>query len=618
MNNLLKSMLCISILIGQAACSVEKTDADLEQLRQKILKKENYDSVSPFVDGMAIARTQDRQYVYINQNGKVITPPYNWADTFYDGLAIVCSSNCGMINEKGDEVIPLVYQHIDLFTEGLAAVKKENKMGFIDKKGKEIIPPKYDVVMPFMNGVSLVTQDDRKGLINQEGVELTPIIYNSIENFAPNGLAKVLKHQSKQGFINKEGKEIIPAQYDEIEEFSNGFAKIYRHEKWGIISENGQEIFPPKYDRIYPFSDDGLAVVRENGKYGLINQQGVELVPAKYQQIDPFTPDGLARVRVGKGYFSTSYNFINKEGKEILPDALDKVEEFSNGMAQFRSAKNQLWGFINTAGEEVITPKYSKVFDFFDDVAWVENDHFFGLVDTTGQIVSELPLNHRYSISPFRKGTSLIYKDGQGQIIDKTGKTLFSVDQYDEVFTLSNGLILVQKGNEYGFIDQTGNEITPVQYSDIIISKGENDQDIGVIEVAKGRERGLLNTEGKEITPIKYSVISPFSKDGLAYIQVQTDARKTGLLNTKGKEILPPEYDAGFEFNAFDVAIISKDSKYGLVNKQGEILIPTKYAKAETLDNGLIRFETRRNFNVLDLLVQNEKVYVSPSGKQIN
>ncbi len=59
--------------------------------------------------------------------------PFNWME------------NGEFINKAGKEVIERRYQdvpyYVGQFSEGLAAVKWNNKWGFIDKEGKEVISP---------------------------------------------------------------------------------------------------------------------------------------------------------------------------------------------------------------------------------------------------------------------------------------------------------------------------------------------------------------------------------------------------------------------------------------------------------------------------------------------
>jgi len=44
----------------------------------------------------------------------------------------------GFVNQQGNEVIPLIYDYIDNFSEGLAEVRKNSKWGLVDKKGNEV------------------------------------------------------------------------------------------------------------------------------------------------------------------------------------------------------------------------------------------------------------------------------------------------------------------------------------------------------------------------------------------------------------------------------------------------------------------------------------------------
>ena len=50
------------------------------------------------------------------------------------------------------------YQDASYFSEGLAAVKQNDKWGYIDETGKTIIPFEYDYAFPFSEGVAVVAK----------------------------------------------------------------------------------------------------------------------------------------------------------------------------------------------------------------------------------------------------------------------------------------------------------------------------------------------------------------------------------------------------------------------------------------------------------------------------
>lgn len=102
---------------------------------------------------------------------------------------------------------------------------KNEKWGFRDKHtDKVIIPLKYDAVWDFSEGLAKVKLNDRWGFINKAGKEVVPLIYDEVCLFSE-GLAKVKLH-GKWGFIDKAGKEVIPLKYSYVGTFYEGLAYV--------------------------------------------------------------------------------------------------------------------------------------------------------------------------------------------------------------------------------------------------------------------------------------------------------------------------------------------------------------------------------------------------------
>jgi hypothetical protein len=166
-----------------------------------------------------------------NENGlRMVYATENGRETF------------GFVNEKGEIVIPLIYDTAHNFHKNLAAVKLNGKYGFIDKTGKFIISPKYDTVYFVGEEFAVVSIGNYKGFVNlDERKEVVPPTkYNDVRAFHKN-LAAV-QQNGKWGFVNKEGVEVVPPKYDDIDYFSNGFAKVQEGGKWGVIDEQGGHV----------------------------------------------------------------------------------------------------------------------------------------------------------------------------------------------------------------------------------------------------------------------------------------------------------------------------------------------------------------------------------------
>jgi len=155
-----------------------------------------YEEVNPFSEGLACVKYL-HLWGFIDKSGKGIIPfIYARAYSFNEGLALVSkysddhlSWNFGFIDKTGKEIIPSIYDinshsdqayfyyntyfyHGSKFSEGLVGAQSTNhNWGFIDKTGKEIIPLIYNWVEPFSNGLSWVAFNGKCGFIDKSGTE---------------------------------------------------------------------------------------------------------------------------------------------------------------------------------------------------------------------------------------------------------------------------------------------------------------------------------------------------------------------------------------------------------------------------------------------------------------
>ena len=66
------------------------------------------------------------------------------------------------------------YKDISLFSDGLSAVKKEEKWGYIDTSGKLVIQNIYDKAEDFHDGVAAVKKGDQTWFIDKRGRKVSP------------------------------------------------------------------------------------------------------------------------------------------------------------------------------------------------------------------------------------------------------------------------------------------------------------------------------------------------------------------------------------------------------------------------------------------------------------
>jgi hypothetical protein len=181
---------------------------------------------------------------YIDKSGNfVIEPKFDDSESFFDGLAMFAEDkkrNDGasayfnrkaFMDTKGKIITPF-FNRAESFSEGLAAVEINDRWGFIDKRGNIKISPQFDfVIREFSEGIAFVNCDnDKTAAIDKTGKYITECIFDEAWGFSE-GLAAV-QYSGKFGFINRKGKFVIKPQFSNADSFYNGLAKV------GIVKEN--------------------------------------------------------------------------------------------------------------------------------------------------------------------------------------------------------------------------------------------------------------------------------------------------------------------------------------------------------------------------------------------
>jgi hypothetical protein len=181
--------------------------------------------------------------------GHPITP-FMYEGLFLDdqeshGIIVQTKGKAGVIGKRGEVIIPMVYDDIRFFYEGLAAVKKGTKWGYIDRQNVQKLLFRFSGITDFYKGTALVSED---------------------------GIRK--------GFINIQGEWVIPAEYDHLSKDN----RIIYHEKkgYGVMDPNGKRITEPIYGNAEPFAE-GLSLVstfvRGFENWGFIDTNGVVVIP---------------------------------------------------------------------------------------------------------------------------------------------------------------------------------------------------------------------------------------------------------------------------------------------------------------------------------------------------
>ncbi len=341
------------------------------------------------------------------------------------------------------------------------------------------------------------------------------------------------------------------------------------------------------YDDVFPFKE-GLAVVCKNNKLGVIDKYGKEIVPLKYDfHLTLGYKNGFLIIKKDE-----KYGIIDKKGKEIVPCTYDRIEDFSEGMAEVQ--RDDKYGFIDEGGKEVIPCSYQSVLSFSEGLACVGKNEKYGFIDKDGKIVIDFIFD---SPGYFSEGLACMEKDGKYGFIDKNGKTIIAFrDNYMRNF--EEGLAPIEDDNGYGYINKEGVIVIPPLF--YAYRGGYETFKNGYATVMMNDNNskwGLIDKNGNVVLPFKYESLHMLSDNIICYQESEGD--KCSLMTIDGNIIVHKEYNYVDEFED-GLAMVSKDDKYGFIDQTGSVVIPLIYDDATKFSEKLAGVKMGKTCGYID------------------
>jgi hypothetical protein len=331
--------------------------------------------------------TYRERQCYVDREGRLaLRTDFENGQGFHEDRAIVfdAEGRTFVIDRGGRVVFESTWETIDPFSEGMAAVRRDDLWGFVDREGSVVVEPRYDSVTRFSEGLA--------------GVEVgrSEINLGGLLTFARPGC---------RGFIDRSGNVVIPIEYHDLQPFSGGLAAFCKRftmeanplldgrevptdRKYGFIDRAGHVVIPDVYDGVSSFSE-GRASVRTGpllgqSREGIIDIKGRIVVPARLTSAGKFK-DGVAVVR-GRGRKRRSVALvIDPNGAIVLETRLRLVDGFSEGLAA--AWMDESCGVIDLSGEAVIAPQFDDVQPFTKGLAAVQRGDWHGLINRQGRFV---------------------------------------------------------------------------------------------------------------------------------------------------------------------------------------------------------------------------------------
>ena len=268
-------------------------------------------------DNITLHSFSDNKWrVYDKQTGEYTTDKINWLSEVpeNDSLAVYALPNKrGYINVNTGRIVIDAeandYRKAWVFSDGLAAVMKDDKIGFINANNEVVIPFQFDYTdkcrmwdfgYVFHNGYCAMTNADGDlGLIDKSGNWVVEPAYDEI--WAPHESGyRIIVDNSKHGVLDSKGNVIYPAEYGYVDISSDGFILTKGGKKWQVDFD-GNTVQPFMFDNTYylnypigynecgeiqyAFAD--FVKYEVMNSYGIMNRiTGEPITPAIYSDIN--------------------------------------------------------------------------------------------------------------------------------------------------------------------------------------------------------------------------------------------------------------------------------------------------------------------------------------------
>lgn len=321
-----------------------------------------------------------------------------------DGDFEACGVTCGLLDSIGNVAVPFSHHLlVPMATIGddsdkgihylLKSDYKRQLVGVINTKGQEVLPLVFNGILPKLcYGNLIVNKDSKIGVIDIHGKEIIPIIYDKgdFDGFSPMLTLGTKTGESdgedqySYGFWDFEGHQLSDMVFSDVSSFFFGGYYVKLGDKSYFITCYSEGLTP-----FYSMIENDESY--ESSLYGYLDRHGKMVIPQQFSSAEAFS-EGLAAVGVrnpatGEEY----YGYIDTSGKMVIPAIYTDVSRFKNGLALVQTVDDKSF-IIDKQGNCIKESKAYKT-DFIVDengqtlikeTGWDDSGRFY---DLTGKLV---------------------------------------------------------------------------------------------------------------------------------------------------------------------------------------------------------------------------------------
>lgn len=350
------------------------------------------------------------------------------------------------------------------------------------------------------------------------------------------------------------------------------------------------------YDTLYVANDDStdlffyekvhgdFKTFMENSRVGVKHKDGRVIVKPEYESIDFCDNEGFEHFATFIAPETEMRGLVNlKTGRTLLEPKYARIFFGEADCAEIvvEEDDRRLNGLYNLATERIVLePKFKKIeFSFTEGTSFTnmyacnDGDHW-GVVQSDGKTILPCVYKHAYDYYDF-VGLLKADEDRLDRITNRTVEV-----KYDSIFVAKDYYLVCEHG-KWGASDFKLNEIIPCMYDAI----GTFSLDENLAVATLNGKSGYIDRQNKVVLPFAYDKACNFS-EGLA--AVFKDGKWSFIdINGQQKASISGEHEFVLPLEGGFACVFGKNGKYGVIDKNGQIVVPHKYNSIGTFRDNL-------------------------------
>lgn len=226
------------------------------------------------------------------------------------------------------------------------------------------------------------------------------------------------------------------------------------------------------------------------------------------------------------------------------------------------------WGVIDKDFQLIVPPISERPIKFHNEIAVVVQGDKIGIINIIGEFIAEPMYENANPLISFQYDTQYIaVKNGEMYgLLNEYGDIVLDIG-YESILPIGENVFVASKEGLVGLINVKKNIMSEFKYLGIGLLR--NNRASFILNGEDGHMYGYLNSSGEEVITARYSNATAFEND-FAYV---VEAGLGKIIDKNGKVLAVGDFDNIYETSLLgENAIVSKDSMWGIINKNGQYL----------------------------------------------